>query len=435
MDAPGDVNWTHPSRRFYRFVILILAGFFLYGSYFAYDSIGAIEDYLMESMGVGQSEIGSMYSLYSWGAIFTLLFAGWLIDRIGTRKSSVFFASVVTLGAVIVAWAADVRTVHVGRFIFGAGSEALIVTQNAILARWFRGKELAFAFGASLTIMRLATLFSFNTEALIAERMGPTAALWVAAGLCVLSTGACVIYYLMDRRAEPILGLSETGIQDRIKPGEIFKFKLSYWHLTFVCLLFYSAIFPFTSLSTNFFHEKWSLPLAVSAEGGFVSAAFANLRHMFSTAPGTTSIITFMSLLFAPFAGIMIDRFGKRATIMVLGCLLMIPVYLLLGFTNLAPRFPMLLLGVAFVLVPAALWPAVPLIVKKGRLGTAYGLMTLIQNFGLMLFPWLNGKLRESTGTYGTSMVMFSCLGAAALLFAIMLLRYDRSRGSILERP
>jgi MFS family permease len=131
----------------------------------------------------------------------------------------------------------------------------------------------------------------------------------------------------------------------------------------------------------------------------------------------------------------MIDRFGKRATIMVLGCLLMIPVYLLLGFTNLAPRFPMLLLGVAFVLVPAALWPAVPLIVKKGRLGTAYGLMTLIQNFGLMLFPWLNGKLRESTGTYGTSMVMFSCLGAAALLFAIMLLRYDRSRGSILERP
>lgn len=435
MKAPADRTWTHPSRRFYRFVILILAGFFLYGSYFAYDSIGAIEDYLMDSMGIGQSDIGSMYSLYSWGAIFTLLFAGWLIDRIGTRKSSVLFAGVVTLGAVIVAWASGVRTMHAGRFIFGAGSEALIVTQNAILARWFKGKELAFAFGASLTIMRLATMFSFNTEALIAERMGPGAALWIAAGLCVLSTGACVIYYLMDRRAEPVLDLAETGAGDRIKPGEIFKFKISYWHLTFICLLFYSGIFPFTSLSTNFFHEKWSLPLAVSAEGGFLAAALANFRHMFSTAPGTTSIITFMSLLFAPFAGALIDRFGKRATIMVLGSILMIPVYLLLGFTNLAPRFPMLVLGAAFVLVPAALWPAVPLIVRKGRVGTAYGLMTLIQNFGLMLFPWLNGRLRESTGTYGASMLMFSCLGAAALVFAVLLLKHDSSSDSVLERP
>lgn len=435
MNAPVHVSWTHPSRRFYRFTILIVASFFLYGSYFAYDSVGAIEDYLMESMEIGQSEIGSMYSLYSWGAIFTLFFAGWLIDRIGTRKSSLIFAGVVTLGAVIVAWAPDVRTVHLGRFVFGAGSEALIVSQSAILGRWFRGKELAFAFGATLTIMRLGTLFSFNTEALIAERLGPDAALWVAAGLCLLSAGANVIYYFMDRHAEPILGLSETGAADRIEFSEIFRFRVSYWHLTLVCLCFYSAIFPFTSLSTNFFHEKWNLPLTMDTGGGFVGAAFANFRHMFSTAPGTTSIITFMSLMFAPFAGIMVDKLGRRATMMVSGCVLMIPVYLLLGYTMLPPRFPMLLLGVAFVLVPAALWPTVPLIVKKGRLGTAYGVMTLIQNFGLMLFPWLNGKLREATGTYGSSMLMFSCLGVLALAFALMILRNDRSREQILERP
>jgi len=435
MNATADKTWTHPSRRFYRFAVLIVASFFLYGSYFAYDSVGAIEDYLMESMNIGQSEIGGMYSLYSWGAIFTLFLAGWLIDRIGTRRSSLLFAGVVTLGAVIVAWAPGIRTLHVGRLIFGAGSEALIVSQSAILARWFRGKELAFAFGVSLTIMRLATMFSFNTEALIAERMGPSAALWVAAGLCLLSTGACLVYYLLDRYAEPVLGLPEAGAQDRIRLGEIFRFKLSYWHLALLCLCFYSAIFPFTSLSTNFFHEKWELPLAVSTGGGFVSAAFANFRHMFSTAPGTTSIVTFMSLLFAPLAGIMIDRFGKRATIMVLGCALMIPVYLFLGYTMLAPRFPMLLLGVSFVLVPAALWPAVPLIVKRGRLGTAYGLMTLIQNFGLMLFPWLNGRMREYTGTYGASMLMFSCLGALALVLAVLLLRNDRIGGRVLERP
>ncbi len=88
MDASAGLKWTHPSRRFYRFGILVIVSFFLYGSYFAYDSVGAIEDYLMEHMKIGQSDIGSMYSLYSWGAIVTLFFAGWLIDRIGTRKSS-----------------------------------------------------------------------------------------------------------------------------------------------------------------------------------------------------------------------------------------------------------------------------------------------------------------------------------------------------------
>jgi MFS family permease len=435
MNASAGASWSHPSRRPYRFTVLIVTSLFLFGSYFAYDSVGAIEDYLMKAMGIRQSQIGSMYSLYSWGAIFTLFLAGWLIDRIGTRKSSLIFAGVVTLGAAIVAGAGDVRTVQVGRFIFGAGSEALIVSQSAILARWFRGKELAFAFGASLTIMRLATLFSFNTEALIAERMGPTAALWAAAGICLASTAACLIYFVMDRHAEPILGLEEAGAGERIDFGQVLRFRLSYWHLTLICLLFYSAIFPFTSLSTNFFHEKFSLPLAVGSEGGFLGAALTNFRHMFSTAPGTTSIITFLSLVFAPFAGMMVDRFGKRATLMVMGCALMIPVYVLLGYTMLPPRFPMLLLGVSFVLVPAALWPAVPLIVQKGRLGTAYGVMTLIQNFGLMLFPWLNGRLRESTGSYGMSMLMFSCLGALALVFAVMILRRDRMAGHVLERP
>jgi MFS family permease len=435
MNAPAGPGWTHPSRRFYRFTVLIVVSFFLYGSYFAYDSVGAIEDFLMDEMGIGQSEIGLMYSLYSWGAIGTLFFAGWLIDRIGTRKSSLLFAGVVTLGAVIVASARDVLTINTGRFVFGAGSEALIVSQSAILARWFKGKELAFAFGASLTIMRLATLFTFNTEALIAERLGPGAALWVAAGLCLVCIGANVIYYLMDRYAEPILGLSEAGAGDRIRPAEVLRFRLSYWHLTIICLCFYSAIFPFTSLSTNFFREKWGLPLAVSGGGGFLSAALTNFRHMFSTAPGTTSIITFMSMIFAPFAGILVDRVGKRATIMMLGCVLMIPVYLLLGYTTVPPRFPMLLLGASFVLVPAALWPAVPLIVERGRLGTAYGVMTLIQNVGLMLFPWLNGRLREMTGAYSSSMLMFSLLGAVALAFAVLVFYRDRSRGHILAPP
>ena len=429
------MNWTHPSGRPYRFIVLAVVSFMIYGSYFAYDSVGAIEDYLMDAMGIGQEDIGLMYSMYSWGAILTLLAAGWLIDRIGTRRSSLVFAVLVTVGAVVVAWARDVGVIHAGRFVFGAGSEALIVAQSAILARWFRGKELAFAFGAGITIGRLGTLFSFNTETLIAERLGPSGALWVAAGLCAASVGATLVYFLMDRRAEPVLALEEGGAQDRIVLREVFRFRASYWYLTLVCLCFYSAIFPFTALSTNFFHEKWSLPLTAAGSGGFVAGVFANFRHMFSTAPGTTSIITFASMLFAPFAGGLVDRIGRRASIMIIGCVLMIPCYLALGLTHLSPAAVMVVLGAAFVLVPAALWPAVPLMVAKGRLGTAYGLMTLIQNIGLMLFPWLNGWLRERTQDYSASMLMFTALGVAALVFGVSLWIWNRRRGGVLEVP
>ncbi|MGD8628476.1 MAG: MFS transporter [bacterium] len=427
--------WNHPSRRPYRLVILLVVSLMIFGSYFAYDSVGAIEDFLMKSMGLGQRDIGAMYSLYSWGAIFTLLAAGWLIDRSGTRRSSLIFSGVITLGAVVVALAPNAWTLLVGRFIFGAGSEALIVAQSAILARWFKGRELALAFGVSLTIMRLGTLFSFNTEALIAEMLGASAALWVAAGLCLASALSNLVYVAMDRYAEPVIGLREEAAGDRIVWGEVFKFKKSYWYLTILCVCFYSAIFPFTALSTNFFHEKWGLPLAVVSDGGFLSAIFQNFRHMFTTAPGTTSIITFASMCFAPFAGALIDRIGRRASIMILGCVLMVVSYVVMAFSNIAPAMPMIVLGAAFVLVPAALWPAVPLLISQNRLGTAFGVMTLVQNVGLMAFPWLNGHLREMTSTYAASMMMFAALGLVALLAGIFLKLDDLGKQSVLELP
>ena len=139
-------------------------------------------------------------------------------------------------------------------------------------------------------------------------------------------------------------------------------------------------------------------------------------------------------MCFAPFAGGLVDRIGKRASLMILGALLMIPCYLVMGFTMLPPRYPMILLGAAFVLVPAAMWPAVALLVDKNRTGTAYGLMTMIQNIGLALFPWLNGRLRVLTHTYEASMVMFALLGATGFVFALLLKRADARVGGVLER-
>ena len=133
----------HPAGRAYRFTVLLFVGFIIYGSYFAYDSIGAIADSLMPALGIGQRQIGILYSMYSFGPMLVLFLAGFLIDRMGTRVASLVFTGLITLGAVVVAISSSIWPMYVGRFVFGFGSEAALVAQNAILVRWFRGKELA----------------------------------------------------------------------------------------------------------------------------------------------------------------------------------------------------------------------------------------------------------------------------------------------------
>ncbi len=431
--TPG---FFHPAGRPYRFTILLFVSLLTYGSYFAYDSLGAIAPTLLRVLGVDRSAIGTTYTVYSIAAIASVFLGGLLIDRIGTRAAATLFAGLVALGSAIVAVAPDINWIYVGRFIFGAGSESLIVAQSAILARWFKGKELALAFGIALTISRLGTLFSFNTEQLIATYFGDyRAALWAAVLLCLVSLGAALVYWVMDRRGEAVLELEDTGAEEKVVLGDIKRFPASFWYVAILCVTFYSAIFPFTALSTDFFHDKWGMPLEAGGTGSFLEQVFSNFLHMFTTAGGTTSIIIFASMVFAPFAGSLVDRIGRRATLMIFGSLLMIPSYLLMAFSTVPPRWPMMLLGASFVLVPAAMWPSVPLIVPKELTGSAFGLITMIQNIGLALFPWLNGKLRDLTHTYTSSMLMFAGLGLVGLVFAVLLKRADAREGGILERP
>jgi len=409
----------------------------LFGSYFAYDSVAAIEVSLMQALAIDRAAIGKMYSAYSVAAVLAVLLGGFLIDKIGTRRASLLFSAIVAAGACIVAVAPSLAWIYFGRLLFGIGSEPLVVAQSAILARWFRGRELALSFGIALTVSRLGTLFSFNTEALLAARHGFRFALWIAAALCGVSLVANLVYNALDARAAPVLGLAESGAGDEIDWRELRRggFSASYWYVAMLCVTFYSAIFPFTSLSTDFFHEKWGLREASGEGGSFLSGVFYNFTHMFSTAQGTTSIIIFASMVFAPFAGRLVDRLGRRASLMLAGSVLMVVAHLMMGWTMLPPALPMIVLGAAFVLVPAAMWPAVPLIVEPERVGTAFGLMTAIQNVGLLLFPWLNGQLRDMTHGYGSSQTMFAGLGLAGAVFSILLLRADRRSGGKLERP
>ncbi|MFQ5817246.1 MAG: MFS transporter [Terriglobia bacterium] len=405
----------HPSTALYRFSILAFVGLMLVGNYFAYDSIGALAPLIIEGMQIGREQIGMLYSFYSWPNLVMVFIGGFLVDRFGTRPMSLVFSGLIVLGATLVAAAPVFWLMLVGRTIFGIGAESLIVCQSAILAKWFKGKELAFAFGLALTFMRLGTLFSFNTEAWIAQSFGSwRIALWAAAFLCVLSLLCNLVYVFMERRALECVKLSEAAAGEKIVLSDVKRFGPSFWFITLLCVTFYSAIFPFTAFSTDFFHTKWDYSVV--------------------TAGRITSIIIFASMILSPILGGVVDKIGRRASMMIVGSLMMIPCYLVMGFTELTPIAPMAALGLAFSLVPAALWPAVPLIVEEKAVGTAFGLMTMIQNAGLALFPWLIGRVRDATGTYTLAMVMLASLGLLGFIFAVLLRRADAKVGAGLER-
>ena len=344
-----------------------------------------------------------------------VLIGGFFIDRFGTRVMSLVFSALIVLGAVLVAGAPTFWLMIAGRTIFGIGAESLIVCQSAILAKWFKGKELAFAFGLALTFMRLGTLFSFNTEAWIAETYNSwRMALWVAAGLCVLSLVCNVVYVFLERRAQGRVKLSVGPAGDKIVLSDIKRFGPSFWLITALCVTFYSAVFPFTAFSTDLFVDKWGYSVV--------------------TAGRITSILIFGSMILSPILGGVVDKVGRRGTMMIFGALLLIPCHLMMGLTTFNPIVPMAVLGFAFSLVPAALWPAVPLIVEEKSVGTAFGLITMVQNFGLAAFPWIVGSLRDVTQTYTAGMMVFASLGVAGFIFALLLKRADAKAGGSLER-
>jgi MFS family permease len=425
----------NPEGRAYRFLMLAFIASLSFGCYFAYDIVSAIAPSLIEELKIARQTLGTFFTMYSLAAILAVLFGGMLVDKLGTRKASLLFSILVFVGAVLVWKARSIPLFFLGRFIFGAGSEPLIVAQSAMLARWFRDKELAFSFGATLTVSRLGSLFAFNTGELISRYFGGFRYALLAAVLaCAVSLLGNVFYVIFDRRGEKVLQLKSEEVQEKIRFRDLKEFKPTFWYITGLCFTFYSAIFPFTALSTDFFVDKWGIARTAESAGGFLAQVFNNFLHMFSTAGGISSIIIFASMVFAPFAGSLVDKIGKRATMMIFGSLIIVPAHLLMGLTYVYPVYPMIALGLAFVLVPAAMWPSVPVVVRQERTGTAFGLMTAIQNIGLGLFPLLNGFLRDKTSSYTASSIMFAALGFLGLFFALLLKKADAREGNLLEK-
>ncbi|NUO79473.1 MFS transporter [candidate division KSB1 bacterium] len=401
-----------PSRAF-RWLVLLFISLAMFGNYYIYDSISPLADILKEQLGFSNSNVGLLNAIYSIPNIFMVLIGGLIIDRIGTKKSTLLFAVICLLGAAITAVAGKVAVMATGRLVFGLGAESLIVAVTTALAKWFRGKELSFAFGVNLTLARLGSFAALNSPTWAAPAYENwQLPLFIATGFGVISVAGAVLNWILESRAEKSYELGQGGTIDKVVFQDIFKFGKSYWFVVALCITFYSGIFPFQTFAVDFFINAHG----VSREtGGFLS-----------------SMLTLFAMICTPLFGLWVDRVGNRALFMMFGSLLLIPVYLIMAHTKLTLYVPMAMMGIAFSLIPAVMWPAVAYLVDQTKLGTAYGLMTMIQNIGLagfnLLIGWANdysGASAENPGGYALGMWIFSILGFFGLLFAYLLRRSE----------
>lgn len=428
---------------FLRWSALLLISLAMMGNYYIYDSISPLADLLKAQLGFSDSNIGLLNAIYSFPNILMVLIGGLIIDRIGTRISVVIFTLLITLGAVITAVTGNIYVMATGRLVFGLGAESMIVAITTIIARWFKGKELSFAFGLNLTVARLGSFLALNSpswgKSLYEYWQSP---LWVTVAGGVFALVSILIYYGLDIYAVKNYEMPKDGEQDKIEFKEIFRFGKSFWFISALCVTFYSAMFPFQTFAIKFFQEAHGTTREV---GGNLS-----------------SILTLAAMVFTPLFGLLSDKIGKRSLLMMFGSLLIIPVYLMMAykfgkpdvmgesdFIHLTIKFfdvegaipiylilPMAMMGIAFSLVPAVMWPSVAIIVDPKRLGTAYGLMTMIQNIGLFGFNLLIGYANDVSGAsatnpggYNTGMWIFSTLGFLGLLFAFLLRKSESGPG------
>ncbi len=397
----------------FRWAVLVLISLAMFGNYYVYDSISPLADVLKAQLGFSDANIGLLNAIYSIPNVFMVLIGGFLIDRIGTRRATLLFGVVCFLGAVITVVSGTLAVMAAGRLVFGLGAESLIVAVTTAIAKWFRGKELSFAFGMNLTIARLGSFAALNAPTWAAAAYGKWQwPLLISVGMATFCITGPILYWLLDVRAERRFSLGAAGGTDKVVFADLFKFGVSYWYVVALCITFYSAIFPFQTFAVKFFIEAHG---ASREFGGFLS-----------------SLLTLFAMICTPLFGLLVDKVARRALFMMFGSLLLIPVYLTMAYTHVPLLVPMAIMGVAFSLIPAVMWPSVAYIVDQSKLGTAYGLMTMIQNIGLagfnLLIGWANDHWVASAvnpAGYRPGMWMFSCLGFLALSFAFLLHRRE----------
>jgi len=426
----SDTLRREPSR-VYRWAVLIVVSLAMAGNYYIYDSINALERIFINNLGFSATQFGWLNASYSVAAVATLLVGGIIIDRIGTKKSILAFAIICLLGAAVTASRGSAPVMIAGRTVLGLGAESMIVAVTTALAKWFKGKELSFAFGINLTIARFASVAADNSPTWASRAFYPSGPggqpswqnpLFIAVGAGVFAVLCSVIYWGLETRAERQFQLGEAGTTDKLELQGIFRFDRSYWLVVGLCFTFYSAIFPFRTFAIDLFTNK-----ILSAHGG-ISASDGVRVASLEQAGRLNSLLPLAAMIATPLFGLLVDKVGKRALFMMFGSLLLMPVYLMMAYSSTSLYVPVTMMGIAFSLIPAVMWPSVAYIVEQSRLGTAYALMTLIQQIGFFLLNLLIGKANDyshagldNPGGYALGMWIFSILGFFGLALSLLL--------------
>ena len=438
-----------------RWTVLVLVASMMFFAYMFVDILSPLASLLNDTIGWDQGVFGTYAAgEYLLNVFGFLILAGIILDKMGVRFTGLLSASLMVIGAAIKYWGiswTDANTVEwlnawwpsmpgsaklamFGFMIFGCGCEMAGTTVSKILAKWFKGKEMALAMGLEMAIARLGVFGAMWLAPMLSEKFAidgtnsVTAPLLFASLLLVIGLLNFFVFTIMDTKFDNQLvaigeATAEKDPEDEFHVsdlGQIFQSKM-FWIVALLCVLYYSAIFPFQRFATNFLEETLSISNAEAA--------------------GLFKWFPILAMVLTPFLGAFIDYKGKGASMMLLGAVIMIACHCVFAFV--LPAYPsktlalvtILVLGVSFSLVPASMWPSVPKIIDEKVLGSAYCLIFWVQNIGLCLVPLLIGKLRVATNGYLVPMCVFASFGVLAFLLSFALKIEDKKKNYGLELP
>lgn len=431
-----------------RWTALILIALAMFFAYMFVDVMSPLQSLVEETRGWNSSVFGSYAaSEYMLNVFGFLILAGIILDKMGVRFTGILSTSLMVIGAGVkyiaitdwfqtsdfclwldswwVSMPGSAKLASLGFMIFGCGCEMAGITVSKAIAKWFEGKEMALAMGLEMAIARLGVFAVLSASPRLAAQFGGIEApILFCVVLLLIGLINFIVFSIMDVKLDKQKGVvagGESGEEFKVSDlKKIFTSKM-FWFVALLCVLYYSAIFPFQRFATNFLEVTLQISNSEAAD-------------LFRWFPILAMVLT-------PFLGAFLDNKGKGASMLMLGAIIMIACHL--SFAFVLPLFPekwfalvlVVVLGVSFSLVPAALWPSVPKIIDPVILGSAYSLIFWIQNIGLCLVPLLIGVVHEATGGYIIPMCIFASFGVLAFIMSFFLKIEDKRKGYGLELP